>query len=132
MTTQLEPYSLLCLPLSEPVAIGSRPRPAAYLALLLTRHGASVIARAAMAFSGLSLGSYVEQYRKEFDDISGTEVVVSGGLITLWKEPGGWADEVDWEERFRQLAMKSERWSKALAPIVGALHRALRQLRSGA
>lgn len=131
VTTQLEPYSLLCLPLSEPVAFGSRPRPVAYLALLLTRHEASVIARAAMAFRGLSLGGHVEQYRKDFEDISGGEVVVSGGLITLWKEPGGWADEVDWEERFRQLAMKSGRWSKWLAPIVSALHRALGQLRGG-
>lgn len=131
VTTQLEPYSLLSLPLSKPVALGRTPRPAAWLSLSLTRHEARVTARAPMMFRGLSLGGHVEQHRKEFEDISGAEVVVNGGLITLWKQPGGWADDVDWEARFLQLAAKSELWSAALTPVVSALYRTLGQLHGG-
>jgi hypothetical protein len=131
VTTQLEPYSLLSLPLSEPVAIGPAARPAAWLSLSLTRHEARVTARAPMTFRGLSLSGHIEQHRKEFEEISGADVAVNGGLITLWKEPGGWADDIDWEERFGQLATKSMRWSLALTPVVSALRRALGQLHGG-
>jgi hypothetical protein len=51
---------------------------------------------------GLILGAHVEEYRKEFEGISGTEVAVNGGLVVLWKEPGGWADDVDLGGELRQ------------------------------
>jgi len=129
--TQLEPYSLLCLPLSEPVPFGPNPRPVAWLAVSLTRHQAQVIARGLMAVPGLSLGGHIEQRRAAFEAISGMEVAVNGGLSTLWKEPGGWADDLDWETRFRALAQKSTGWSAELAPAAASLFATLSKMRWG-
>ena len=128
--TQLEPYSLLSLPLSEPVPIGSSPHPAAWLAISLTRHQSQVIARAPVVLPGLSLGGYIEQHRTIFEGISGMEVVVHGGLTVLWKEPGGWADDLDWASRFRDLAQKSLGWTAALEPVVAGLYAALSRIRT--
>ncbi len=127
---QLEPYSLLSLPLGGLLKLGSSTRPTAWMSVCLTRHEARVIARVTIGMRGLMLGEYVEQHRQQFEDIAGTEVAVSGGLMTLWKAPGGWADDVEWVDRFRELATKSERWLAALAPFVDALHRALGRLRA--
>ena len=127
--TQLEPYSLLSLPLSQTVPFGPNPRPVAWLALCLTRHQAEVIARGLISVPGLSLGAHIEQHRATFEAISGMEVVVNGGLSTLWKESGGWADDLDWESRFRNLAQKSSGWSTALAPVVAGLFAALSRMK---
>ena len=127
--TQLEPYSLLSFPLSEPFPFGSNPRPIAWLAISLTRRQAQVTARGLIAVRGLTLGGHIEQHRAVFEAISGMEVAVKGGLTVLWKESGGWADDLDWESRFRDLAQKSSAWSAALTPVVASIFARLSRMR---
>ena len=111
---------LLQLPLTEPMQrwTEDEPFPLVLLALDINKRGTEVTGFTIM-YNQVDLVAYVEERRSVLEDIAApAECKLGAGWTSLWRAPGGWGDDIDWEERARLLASLTPRWVEALSALV--------------
>jgi hypothetical protein len=111
---------LLQLPLTEPMKrwTDDEPFPLVLLALDINKRGTEVTGFTIM-YNQVDLVAYVEERRSILEDIAApAECKLGAGWTSLWRAPGGWGDDIDWEERARLLASLTPRWVEALSALV--------------
>jgi hypothetical protein len=65
-----------------------------------------------------SIGPFLKQHVDEFESIaSPNECDVHNGNFVLWLAPGGWAGDIDWEDRVSTILKCTTRWEKIMRTL---------------
>ena len=115
-----EQRGLLQLPLTEPMQrwTDDEPFPLVLLALEIAKRSTEVTGFTIM-YNQVDFAAYVEERRSLLEDIAASaECRLGAGWTSLWRAPGGWGDDIDWEERARLLATLTPRWVELFSALV--------------
>jgi hypothetical protein len=103
----------LRLPLTETVTRwpGQTPSPLLQLEFVVKKRKCYVSAFANN--TGAKIDPYVLERRGILEQIASPDdcPLRPRGLPTLWQAAGGWADDVDWDDRARLLTQRTQRWT---------------------
>ena len=111
---------VLQLPLTEPMArdTSEEPFPLVLLALEINKRSVEILAFTIM-YNQVDFPAYLDEHRAVLDDIAApAECRLGVGWPSIWRAPGGWGDDIDWEERDRLLASLTLRWVETFSPLV--------------
>lgn len=79
-------------------------------------------------YNQIDLRTYLTARWPQFEEIAAPErCALTQPWSELWRDSGGWADEVDWDARALRLAAMTPRWSDLLAELGVECHRVRRQ-----
>jgi hypothetical protein len=94
------------------------PFPLVLFALDITKRHTEVLAFTIM-YNQVDLGAYIDDRRAVLEYIATPEECRLGaGWPSLWRAPGGWGDDIEWEERARLLAALTPRWVEVFSVLV--------------
>lgn len=116
----------LQFPMTEAVTRwpGSEPAALVQLALTVTKRHSEVDVSTTM-YNQVDLGPYVLAHRRVLEQIAAPDPCALDKRFspTLWWAQGGWADNVDWDERARALSDRTLPWVKAFENLCKECHR---------
>lgn len=125
---------LFRLPLTEalPRWPGDEPFPLVSLSLQISKRRSTVHASTSM-YNQVDFGEYVLARRESLERIAAPEDCSLGPKPwpSLWRAPGGWADDVDWAQRAIELADRTGDWVAEFKSLCDDCRRVLQQRRSG-
>ena len=113
------PESLwLALTEAHPMYPGDEPWPLVYLILRIAKRTCDV-SLGIRQYNQIDLLDYVGRRGELFEAIASPaeSLLERRPWPTLWKESGGWMDEVDWEGRAAGLRGRAGRWIEALGEL---------------
>jgi hypothetical protein len=111
---------VLQLPLTEPMTrdFSDESFPLVLLALEITKRHTEVLGFIIM-YNQVDFPAYLDEHRLVFEEIAHpAECRLGAGWPSLWRAPGGWGDDIDWEERAGLLAALTPRWVEVFAALV--------------
>ena len=109
------------LPLTTPVQRWGDEHPGALaqLEMSISKRSVSITAFTVMYNLGIDVSAYVAERTSLFERLaSPASIMVRETRPVVWGAPGGWGDDVDWQERVGLLAEKTEPWRKAFSELV--------------
>ncbi len=116
----------LYFPMTEPVLLhpGRDPVALVQLKLMILRRQCTVSAFT-MMYRQFDIGQYVLAQRALFEEIAAPDTCPLGhnSEPTLWRGPGGWADDVDWGERAIALVERTQLWREAFKELCEECYR---------
>jgi len=114
---ELARQDLCRLPLTEPLHLwpDDDPYPLVTLNLRISKRQAKIDVFTTM-YRDLDITEYVHARQALFASIAAPDEcpLDTGSWPVLWRAPGGWDDDVDWEKRALALARRTGEWIKAL------------------
>lgn len=125
---KLIPRCDLCLPLTDLVPLSTIRRSASWpddqsyplvqLELTISKRHCDVSVFTIM-YNHVDLRRYVYARRKLLEEIAGPDGcdLVGNGVISVFRRPGGWADDVDWSAVTAAIADRSLRWREAFQDL---------------
>jgi hypothetical protein len=112
--------------MTEPVLLhpGRDPVALVQLKLMILRRQCTVSAFT-MMYRHFDIGQYVLAQRALFEEIAAPDTCPLGhnSEPTLWRGPGGWADDVDWGERAIALVERTRLWREAFKELCEKCYR---------
>jgi hypothetical protein len=136
--TKLIPRCDLCLPLTDLVPLSTIRRAASWpndesyplvqLELTISKRHCAVNVFTIM-YNQVDLRRYVHDRQKLLEDIAGPDKcdLAGSGVVSLYRRPGGWADDVDWSAVTSAIADRSSRWREAFEDLCQECRRLLDQ-----
>jgi hypothetical protein len=126
--TNLIPRCDLCLPLTDLVPLSTirraaswpddEPYPLVQLELTISKRYCDVSVFTIM-YNQVDLRRYVHARRELLEEIAAPDAcdLTGSGTISLYRRPGGWADDVDWSTVSAAIADRSSRWREAFEDL---------------
>ena len=136
--TKLIPRCDLCLPLTDLVPLSTIRRAASWpndesyplvqLELTISKRHCTVNVFTFM-YSTVDVRRYVHDRQKLLEDIAAPDScdLAGSGVVSLYRRPGGWADDVDWSTVSTEIADRSSRWREAFEDLCQECRRLLDQ-----
>jgi hypothetical protein len=125
---KLIPLCDLCLPLTDLVPLSTIRRSASWpddqsyplvqLELTISKRHCDVSVFTIM-YNQVDLRRYVYARRKLLEEIAGPDGcdLIGNGVISVYRRPGGWADDVDWSAVTAAIADRSLRWREGFEDL---------------